>query len=332
MKTYDLTSSANPFGPSKKVRNALRKAIKKVNKGDEKERRLLKKYIAMKEGIKEDEVLFFSSLPLFLNFFCEAYSVSSIWVVLPLSRRLRGYLDAVKRLYGERLRIRPLEITSPTSVDTNPEDLFFITYPHDVLGLSANPHIERILRYAKDKGIKVIVDETLQEFSGTPTKLPEILRIDDSFLLRNLSDIYGLGGLPFFCAFAKASTIERMEPYLSLDEIPYLTYNAIRVAMKDKRFKERKRVLLNEEKAYVMEKAKKLKELLVEDGGCNFVLLKSPYFSGDVEKILRRRGFITEVFTGEKGESYLRFPLKKRKVNAQFIKTVAALIEELKNQ
>lgn len=329
MKTHDLTIGLNPFGPSKKVRNALRKAIKKINAGDQRERIFLRKQLAIKEGIKETQVSFFSSLPLFLNFFFDVYSIRSIGLIEPISKRVESVFESLRKIRKETVVIQSLRFEKDFDKKCPQLDLIFVVYPHDVMGLNVGWGVEDIISFAESRNLRLIVDETLREFADLHSTVPYVVDRNGFLVIRSFSEFYGLKGLRLYSVVGNEKILEELEPCFLLEEISYLAYAAIRTALKDKKFKERTRELIEEEKSYIVQKAKKIEGLIVEDPGLNLLLLKSPYFTRGIGEAIKRTGLTVEVYKDE-GGPYICFPVKKRKINALFIKTLAKIIDDLK--
>lgn len=325
VKTFDFTLDTNPFGPSKKVRNALRKAIKKINVPEEKQELFLLRHIAQKEGVEEKEVALFSSLPLFLFFLFKLYSVGSVGVFSPISGRVSKIFKNLEAL-GVRCEIRTFSGKKDYEEFTEHIDLLFVIYPHDVVGLKFKDEIEEIVWDATERGVLLVLDETFREFSGLQPISREIVKKSNVFILRSFSEFYGLKDIPLFFVLCEKRAKEGLMPIISVCKIPSYACFALRVALKDKAFKKRTLLLINEEKRYIFKKAEKISSLTVEDTGCNFLLLKSPYFGSETEKILKKEGIIVEVLK-DGTESYIRLPIKKRKLNAFFMRAVEKALQ-----
>ncbi|MCX7857334.1 MAG: aminotransferase class I/II-fold pyridoxal phosphate-dependent enzyme [Deltaproteobacteria bacterium] len=329
-KVYDLSVAYNPFGPSKRVKNALRKAIKLLNTGIEREKGLLRKYIAMKEGIKEEFICFFQSLPFFLKSFCEVYSIGSIGFFRPLSKRLQIVLEIFCKAVNGGVRVELLDVEKGLDSIPSGLDLLFLVYPHDVLGLRAPLNIGEIIDGARTRGLKVVLDETFKEFSTLKSPTPQqVVNSGEIMLIRSFSEFYGLGGIKLFCLFANERAMEDIKRYLMFEEISYLTYVAVRAGLKDKKFRERTTELIKEEKDYLKNKAKNMSEITVEDTGLNFLLIKGPHLE-KTEELLKRNDIIVQSYIDEREGFYLWLPVNKRRMNALFIKTLAKLIEQNK--
>ncbi len=317
MKFYDFTSNANPFGPSKKVRNALRKNIKRVNFPEKRERNFLKRSIAARENLKEGEISFFSSLPLFFLFLFQLFSVESIGLFPPVSGRVEGIFKSLEAI-GKGVSVKIVKGESLEGID-----MLFLIYPHDVYGVSLPIDFNEILLKARSSGIPVIVDETMRQFTDLSALVPPLDDRRKIIVFRGLSEFYGMEGIPFFCLFGEESFIKRIDPFISLEGVPSLTYSAFRAAIKDKNFKKRSLSLIEEEKRYISHKAKKIEGLHVEDTGCHFLLLRGPFLREETVELLRKEGFKFEVYRDEERGMFIRLPIRKRKLNALFMNTIA---------
>ncbi|MCS7280419.1 MAG: hypothetical protein NZ583_02150 [Desulfobacterota bacterium] len=320
----DLTSNSNPFGPSKRVRNALRKAIKKINKDSGREKDLLIKYMAMKCGVEVKRIVFFSSLPLFLKAFFSEYSVRSVGLVAPVSKRLKNILERVIASSKKEILVK-----AGSSLDDfssgEPIDLLFLIYPHDVVGAKTSLLSRKLLDWALSEGVKIIIDETFLEFLESQ-EIRREYKLGEVTLVKSFSEFYGLSGLDLFCVCGGEEIVERLRPHLEVADASILAYCAVRTALKDKKFRDRTLSLLREEKKYVIDKSKKAKTLIVEDTGSHILLIKSPHFA-KIDEILRRKGILVDTYLDQENVSYIRFPLKKRRTNALFIKTLLAIVE-----
>lgn len=321
-RANDFTYPLNVFGPSIRVRNTLRKAIKRINVKDERERLFLVRLLSQREGVSPGNIGFSFGLKNFLYFLLERGSVRRVLFLPPLSPRteqLFGTLRMVKEFEFEGLE--------PVLSGLSSFDLVFIEHPHGVRGKIFEE--QEFFSFLQDLDAKVaftVIDDTLREFSESPSYAGRIVNLDRTILVRDLGYIFGLSSVPFISIFSKEGLLKAFEPYLSLTDIPPFIFKTFREAIKQKRYKSRVMRLLREEKEYMREKLKRVDSISVEDRGFDFLILSSEKFDDETLVKLKERGHLVRLYRDDGGRSYIWYPIRKRRENARFAKTLLAVL------
>lgn len=325
VKIHDFTYPQNVFGPSIKVRNALRKAIKRINLRDEKEITFLKRLVSQKEAVPLYCIDFSLGLSQTLHFLVEGLGIRRILFLSPVSPRLDPVFQALRR--SDKIEFQ--DISLPTST-LSPNDLVYIEYPHGVRGIIFEPfRLFEVVQDLEERGVFSLIDDTLRFFSEIPSFANRVLDFRKVALLRDVGYFLGLSTTPVILIFSNSELIESLSPYLSLLIPPPFLLKAVREGIKQKRFRERVLNSLSEEKDYLREKFKKLDSVNVEDMGLDFLLFRSEVFDEGILRKLNEKGLIVRFFPEKEG-GYIWYPIRKRRENALFARSLLEILKDRK--
>ena len=150
----------------------------------------------------------------------------------------------------------------------------------------------------------------------------------NTLILRTFSVFHALKGLPLGYGAGSPALMKKLNDNL----IPppqgnALVYAAAIVSLKDKGHKTRTMKLVKEEKKYFIEKLKQIDGLQIFDTACNFLLLKIERQIPDLASLFIKYHIIIDEYSSESVNIYLKVPLKRHKLNAQFIKTLKNILK-----
>jgi len=99
-------------------------------------------------------------------------------------------------------------------------------------------------------------------------------------------------------------------------------------SLRDRGFSRRTAEFLAAEKAYMTAKLGLIKGIRPIDTACNFLLVAVEKPVTDLRSRFLQRHILIEVFEEEKGRELIRLPLRRRRENARFARTLARIMAE----
>jgi threonine-phosphate decarboxylase len=330
----DFTSSVNPLGPSNKAKNAIRKSIKFLEFPPDEKIRYLKRYICKQERIEEGCIVFGQGSSSLLHSLLKATEPKTILLVSPVSKRYRDILNN----YRMDIQLFPVEEKCPPqfSIDITglidrlkTVDMIILPNPHDVTGtIMPAENLGSLIEATEKTGKILVIDERYMDFAPYRSFVKLVTESQNTLILRTFSVFHALKGLPLGYGAGSPALMKKLNDNL----IPppqgnALVYAAAIVSLKDKGHKTRTMKLVKEEKKYFIEKLKQIDGLQIFDTACNFLLLKIERQIPDLASLFIKYHIIIDEYSSESVNTYLKVPLKRHKLNAQFIKTLKNILK-----
>ena len=227
-----LNSNENPYGPARTALDAITRAFTDANRYTGSNDAALKASIAMRHGVKEEQVLLGAGSGEILRIVCEALTSPAAHLVAaaptfeqPAAHmaRLGRRVDAPRVTAQLALDLDAMEAASPGAGVVflcNPNNPTGTAYPvSDVLAF-----IERVHR--RNPSCTVLVDEAYFEYCDLPgygTAIPAALANPRIIVARTFSKVFGLAGMRVGYAIAHADTIKQLEPWRLQNSISALS-------------------------------------------------------------------------------------------------------------
>lgn len=287
-------SGISPVGPSKKVKAAIRKAIKRIGDTPDPESSRLRRSLSSKFGVPEDGFVFGNSIR---ELVCLITGVLKPQKVLVIGPALGVYRDAAVAAGAEVSCLCGTEV-SEFAVDMKMArqqvegvDLLFVANPGRVTGRLINRRdMEELLGFTADKKVTVVLDESLIEFTGDEGHLRTASTSDHLIVLRTTAFFYSLPGLELAYAVSSPS----VQPELNkrkCGDINALAQEAARTALKDKTYIKLSKKYVHDEKTLLTKALRKIGGITFHASDSNMFLIKAEGFEREVAQALERAGF-----------------------------------------
>ncbi|MEW6109137.1 MAG: aminotransferase class I/II-fold pyridoxal phosphate-dependent enzyme [Nitrospirota bacterium] len=331
-KKIDISGGISPLGPSKKVKAAIRKAIKNVRDHYEPELARLGKLFSSKYGVPEDGILFSNSVRELIYLITAVFMPKKVLVAGPA---LKIYEEASSAAGAEVLYLNASEgsgfKTGTEIIGKIPQgvDLLFIANPNRITGrLTDRDVMNGILSFAAEKDILAVVDESLIEFAEQDCYCIDNLKMDNIIFLRTTANFYGLPGLELACAVSSGSITEDLTKRKTCT-LNALAVAAAKAAFKDKTYKRLARELVKKEKNNITEKIKKINGIKVYSSDSNIILVKTVCPGERVLNSLARHGFLVQDCRDIEGldDSFLRFSISKHEYNLKLLRILTDCLQ-----
>jgi aspartate/methionine/tyrosine aminotransferase len=129
----------------------------------------------------------------------------------PLLRQVQEYFPKVKRLERREKDAYCLDSSTLRKVSSKKTGLLVLTNPHAPSGaISSITELREIMDVAREHGFSVLCDEIYAEFDRD--KMPTVFSVDEELgiVTTSFTKAYGLGGLRFGAALAKAELVKEL--------------------------------------------------------------------------------------------------------------------------
>lgn len=326
-----LASNENPFGPSPKAVEAIKKNLNFINRYPDSQCFCLKRKIAkclnlepsnlvlgngsdelidiiIKTFVEEDEQIITADYT-----FLEYKIISSVKgrtvITVPL-KYFKYDLDAIKRKINKNTKI------------------IFIANPNNPTGTYVTKYeAEEFLKNLPEKVI-VVLDEAYDTFidvNDFPESLSFVRRKKNVIVLKTLSKAYGLAGLRIGYAVAKPEFTSYMEIARQPFNVNSLAQSAAIAAFDDKKFLKKTRQKILEGKGYLYESLTRL-GLAYVPSVANFILIDVGRDGVGVFRDMLKYGVIVRDMKQYGLKNYIRVTIGTKKENERFIKVLKKVL------
>jgi histidinol-phosphate aminotransferase len=218
-----LASNENPFGPSPKALEAIKKEASRLQTYPDQKSALLREALAKKLGLTKEHIMIGNGSDEIMQLLAEAFLNAGEEVVVP--KNAFGIYEMVAKLFDGQaiyapLKDQRLDLGAFSALLTERTKLIFLCNPLNPCGTYfTQSELDAFLKKVPDKTL-VVIDEAYIEFSEAqdlPQTLPLINTRENIVVLRTFSKFYGLAGLRAGYALAHPKLIS----YLFMVKMPF---------------------------------------------------------------------------------------------------------------
>lgn len=320
----DFSASVNPLGPSKKVKAAMRSALKELGRYPDSQCRQLVKKIARVYGIDREHIVCGNGSNELIHLAMAVIRPKRVLVTAPAFAEY----ERTARLAGAEVVKFPLAESDGFGVNArkfmeamNGCDAAFLCNPGNPAGtLMSRADVLAIADAAKTANCLLIIDEAFMDFCRDESVMRDVAGKPGIIVLRSLTKYHALAGLRvgfgLFPPEIKAAIDAIKDPW----SVNALAEVAAVAALSDKAFAKDTAAWLSTEKKYM---AKGLAALgfAIYPSETNFFLVKHDLAQA-VREHLYRRGILLRDCSNFDGldSSFLRIAVRSRRENARLLK------------
>lgn len=328
-RVMDFTHSANPLGPSTRARDAIRKSIKMIDRPVDDRARYLTRIIAHLHNVPEDNILVSGSFNGLVAAITRSFNVGRILCCAPYPSYYRNIVEGPpvfdflafeekdhfffdRRLWETRLPgCDAAVISHPSFVSETP---------------LAHDDVLKMIGHAEDRGMVLIIDETLAHYSDVGSAAGDIAGHPKCLIISSLTEYYALQGLPVSYCIGEPATLAMMRQRFPLDPPSTPAAGAATESLRDKAYHSRTRTYCANEHAFIEERLKKIPGISFYTTGCGSFIIQFSHAPSRMD-IFSRYNIMVDTLSG-----CLFFPVKNHKWNARYLKTLKNIMGEHHNE
>lgn len=328
----DFTLLSNPIGPSAKARNAMRSALKNAALSPDNETRYLRRCIAGREGVEPRHILFGHGSSLILELVFACVKPRRVLVPEPLPSHYSPIFerhDARAALCAFGTSDDPFNDIPRLAPLIDDADMLLLPNPHwmtgDVLPAEAVRKIAERLG-GTNKSRILVLDECLAEFTGSGYPATKAVESGNMLILRTFSLYHALAGLRIGYAIGSPQVLGRLAAVIRMGPVGSVGSAGATASLRDREFQKRTAEFIKAEKAYLIDKLDRIRGVEVKDTSCNFLLVRLAGGASWLEEEFLRKEVLVDCFDGGDGGAVMRVPVRGRRQNARFARTLAKVL------
>ena len=327
-RVSDFTNNANPLTPSAQSRGGSRKSVKMVDRAIDDRARYLTRAIARLSNVPEENILTSGSFEGLLAAIVRSFNIGSLLACAPYPSYYRRAVEYPVDFHflelGERdrfnLDLRAWEKALPqcgAAVFSHPS--FISERP------IARDDVLRMIAHAEDRGMLLVIDETLLNYSGSVSAAGDIAGHPRCFVVSSMTEYYALEGLPVAYCIGDAAALRAVRQHVPVDPPSTPAAAAAAASLRDRDYPRRTRTYLADEHAFIEEGLGKIPGISFYTTACGSFVIQFDQPLSRTETFSRYNILVDAISCS------LFFPVKNHKWNARYLKTLKNIMGEHTN-
>jgi len=331
MKPYDIGIS--PFGPSRKVKAAIRKAIKDLNCRSRDAQERLEQLLLSRYGLGRENLLLANSLKELVYAVPRALKAKKILIIGPA---VNLYWDAA-RSAGAQIEflegredagyVPDLSVLGEKGCRF---DMAFIASPNRITGkVMDDGKLWDAIKILSDGTCMLVIDESLIEFTRQNSFMEQVQKKRNIIVLRTTACYYGLAGLELALAASSGAIIAALTESIH-GELHLPAVVAARAAIKDTAFRRMTSTFIENEKRLLQKAISGLQGIGLYGSDSNVLLFKHHPCMAAAARMARKAGLAAELYEGQDVSEppLLRISIMRHEHNMQLIKILKKVCAE----
>lgn len=319
----DTGTGVSPLGPSPRIKSALREAIKRINLSPDSERARFGRFFASRFGIPSGRICLATSV--------RELECAAVGHFRPVRVIIAGpapglYEEAAKAAGAE---VSYIQADPSIGFSADPSmivdrlggaGLLFIANPNRLTGrLMPHDELKTILAGAALKGVRVVVDESLLDFTDSAPFPDEFLASGVAISLKTTALYHGVPGLELAWAVSSEEVVRGISGRVS-GQVDTLSLVAARAGMRDPAYRRLMREFTASERGLLMKTLGRLEGVVCYPSDSNMLLIKLESPDERLFGSLRRAGFLVRRCGDVAGldDSFISISLMKHDKNKKF--------------
>ncbi|EKQ53406.1 MULTISPECIES: threonine-phosphate decarboxylase CobD [unclassified Clostridium] len=338
-KILDFSANINPLGMPSSVRDAIINGLREVEKYPDISYFELKSAISKFENISSKDVILGNGAAEVLFNIVKGINPKNTLILAPT---FSEYEEATRAIDGN---IQYYKLTEENNFYIQEDfleyinsdlDLIFICNPNNPTGVVTQKDLLRkIVLKAKKNNVMVLIDESFLDFIEEDiSMIPYINEYENLIVIKSLTKFFALPGLRIgYGISSNASLKEKIKKLSPAWNINILAEIATKVGIKDENYIRESLEFIKDEKEYLFNELRQIKEIKVFEPSVNFILLKT-LINIDLKNELLKDNILIRSCSNYEGlnNNYYRIAVRTHKENCIIIKNIRNIFEQYKNE
>ncbi len=326
-----LASNENPYGPSPRVREAIRRACGHINRYPESNCYYLRKELAKKLKVRESQLIFSNGSDEIIVMANRAFLNKGDEVIIAYPSFM--IYEIASKLEGARVQKVPLknfryDLDGMLRKINRRTKIIFIGNPDNPAGTYIpEKELIRFIRRVPSR-IVIFVDEAYHEYvqqKDYPQTIRFLKRYKNLIVTRTFSKLYGLAGLRIGYGIANPELINILERVREPFNVNLLAQDAARACLKDGPYYKKRLKGIKRQKEFLYRSLQKV-GVKYQKSYTNFILIDTQTDGSRVARRLLRKGIIVRDMAFWGLNQYIRVTIGTAKENKKFIQALREVL------
>jgi threonine-phosphate decarboxylase len=324
----DFSANLNPLGFPPGLKQAVLEALQKICHYPDRRYLDLRRDLAAYHGLTPEQILVGNGSTELIYLLARALKPGKSLIVAPAFSEYEQALRMAQVPVDFHLTREADHFTLGAALDPRGADLVFLANPASPSGALIPPaRLLALITALDDAGVRVVLDETFIDFVEEASLKAHLSRFPHLIILRSFTKFFGIPGLRLGYVLAAPELVAhlaaRQEPW----SVNTLAQAAGRACLADHDFMAQTRLLVQEERQYLLEGLAALPGLKTFPSAVNYLLVKLTRPGGTAAQLRRQmldRRLIIRDASNFRGldERYFRIAVRRRQENDRLLQAL----------
>ncbi len=326
----DFSANINPLGFPPGLKPALLGALEGICHYPDRRCWELRRDLAVYHGLSPEQILVGNGSTELIFLLARALAPAKGLIVAPAFSEYEAALQVAGVPVEFHLTGEADNFTlGHGALDPRGADLVFLANPASPSGALLSPeHLIEIISALDAAGVYVVLDEAFVDFVEEASLKAELFRFPRLVILRSFTKFFGIPGVRLGYALAGQELIGRLTAAQEPWSVGTLAQAIGRACLADKDFMAQTRVLVHEEREYLLNRLAALEGLTPFPGAVNYLLVKITrpgWSAAPLRQAMLRHGVIIRDAGNFRGldERFFRVAVRRRHENDRLLAALA---------
>jgi len=329
----DFSANINPLGFPPGINGAIQQALGEIVHYPDRRCLELRRELAAYHHLSPEQILLGNGSTELIYLVARALSLRQALIVAPAFSEYEHALEVAQVPVVFQVTTEAQNFTLDQPLDPKGAELVFLANPASPSGVLLAPELLLEVAAALDAaGVYLLLDEAFIDFVEEASLKTHLARFPHLLILRSFTKFFGLPGMRLGCLLAAPGLIARLAEVQEPWSVSTLAQAAGRACLQDLDYMARSRVLVRQERDYLLAGLKSLPGLQPFASAVNYLLVKitrPDWTAASLQKALLSQKVVIRDASNFRGldERFFRLAVRRREENQQLLH---ALRESLK--
>ncbi len=321
----DFSANINPLGFPPGITGAIQQALGEIVHYPDRRCLELRRELAAYHHLSPEQILMGNGSTELIYLVARALAPRQALIVAPAFSEYEHALKVAQVPVAFQVTTEAQNFTLDQPLDPKGAELVFLANPASPSGVLLAPELLLEVAAALDAaGVYLLLDEAFIDFVEEASLKTHLARFPRLLILRSFTKFFGIPGMRLGCLLAAPGLIARLAAVQEPWSVSTLAQAAGRACLQDLDYMARSRVLVRQERDYLLAGLKSLPGLQPFASAVNYLLVKitrPDWTAASLQKALLARKVVIRDASNFRGldERFFRLAVRRREENQQLL-------------
>lgn len=324
----DFSANINPLGFPPGIAGAIQQALPEIVHYPDRRCLELRRDLAAYHRLSPDQILMGNGSTELIYLVARVLAPRQAVIVAPAFSEYEHALRVAQVPVAFQITSEARNFTLEQPLDPKGADLVFLANPASPSGVLLAPELLLEVAAALDAaGVYLLLDEAFIDFVEEASVKTHLARFPHLLILRSFTKFFGIPGMRLGCLLAAPDLIARLAAVQEPWSVSTLAQAMGRVCLQDLDYMARSRVLVSQERDYLLSGLKSLPGLRPFPSTVNYLLVKitrPDWTAARLQKAMLARKVVIRDASNFRGldERFFRIAVRRREENQQLLEAL----------
>ena len=324
----DFSANINPLGFPPGINGAIQQTLPEIVHYPDRRCLELRRELAVYHQLSPEQILLGNGSTELIYLAARALSPRQALIVAPAFSEYEHALEVSQVPVAFQVTTEAQKFTLDQPLDPKGAELVFLANPASPSGVLLAPELLLEVAAALDAaGVYLLLDEAFVDFVEEASLKTHLARFPRLLILRSFTKFFGIPGMRLGCLLAAPALIARLAAVQEPWSVSTLAQAMGRACLQDLDYMARSRILVSQERDYLLAGLKSLPGLQPFPSAVNYLLVKitrPDWTAASLQKALLARKVVIRDASNFRGldERFFRLAVRRREENEQLLEAL----------